>query len=159
FDEDAAALMMEAIATAAGDDQVTDRAQAARDAVKQHSKGGQTRGFPKLVETFGEKVASKVAEWLGRQQPAHEPPPAEPPSFVDPYADFVGPPFPLDVLPPTMVEFVKTEHRSMGADASGLAMAALAGVAGATHAETRVRAGEGWSERPILWVCLIGISS
>jgi hypothetical protein len=67
FDEDAAALMLEAIATAAGDEEKADRVQAARDAVKQHSNGKETRGFPKLVETFGEKVAAKVAEWLGYQ--------------------------------------------------------------------------------------------
>src|SRR5262249_27982743 len=28
---------------------------------------GETRGFPKLAEAFGEKVASKVAEWLSYQ--------------------------------------------------------------------------------------------
>ena len=67
LDEDEAALMLEAIAEAAGDEEEADRAQAARDAVKQHGNGGETRGLPKLVETFGEKVANKVAEWLGYQ--------------------------------------------------------------------------------------------
>ena len=67
LDEDAAALMLEAIATAAGDEQEADRVQAARDAVKQYGNGGETRGLPKLVETFGEKVANKAAEWLGYQ--------------------------------------------------------------------------------------------
>jgi hypothetical protein len=42
-------------------------------------------------------------------------PPTEP-SFVDPYAEFVGPEFPLHVLPPTLAKFVDTEHRAMGAD-------------------------------------------
>ena len=65
LDEDEAALMLEAIAEAAGDEQEADRVQAARDAVKQYSNGGETRGLPKLVETFGEKVANKAAEWLG----------------------------------------------------------------------------------------------
>jgi hypothetical protein len=64
LNEDATALMLEAIATAAGDEQAADRAQAGRDAVRQHDKGGDTRGLPKLVDIFGEKVASKVAEWL-----------------------------------------------------------------------------------------------
>jgi hypothetical protein len=82
-------------------------------------------------------------------------PPAES-SFVDPYADFAGPEFPLDVLPPTLANFVDTEHRAMGADPSAIAMAVLTTVAGAIHAETRVRAGEGWWERPILWTALVG---
>jgi hypothetical protein len=67
FDEDDAALMVEAVTEAAGDEEVPDRVQAARDAVKQYSNGKETRGFPKLVEAFGEKVAAKVTEWLGYQ--------------------------------------------------------------------------------------------
>jgi hypothetical protein len=76
--------------------------------------------------------------------------------FVDPYADFCGPEFPLDVLPPTLAKFVEAEHRAMGADPSALAMATLTAVAGAIHAETLVCAGESWWERPILWTFLIG---
>lgn len=81
--------------------------------------------------------------------------PAEP-SFVDPYAEFGGPEFPLDVLPPTLARFVDAEHRAMGADPSAIAMAVLTTVAGAINGETRVRAGEGWWERPILWTALVG---
>jgi hypothetical protein len=84
------------------------------------------------------------------------PPPPEERFFVDPYAEFAAPAFPLDVLPPTLANFVEAEHRAMGADPSALAMAALAAVAGAIHAETRARAGDGWYEPPILWVGLIG---
>jgi hypothetical protein len=35
-------------------------------------------------------------------------------------------------------------------------MAALTAVAGALHAETYVRAGEGWDEKPIIWTTLVG---
>ena len=77
-------------------------------------------------------------------------------SFVDPYAEFVGPEFPLDVLPPTLANFVNAEHRSMGGDPAAIAMAALTAVAGAIHAETQVRVGDGWYERPILWASLLG---
>ncbi len=35
-------------------------------------------------------------------------------------------------------------------------MAALTVVAGAIHAESRIRAGEGWWEKPILWTALLG---
>jgi hypothetical protein len=85
--------------------------------------------------------------------------PVEIGSFADPYAEFVGPPFPLDVLPPTFANFVVAQHRAMGADPSALAMAALTTVAGAIHAETVVRAGDGWWEKPILWTALIGAPS
>ncbi len=82
--------------------------------------------------------------------------PQLPPSFVDPYADFVGPAFPFDVLPPALTKFVDAEHRAMGADPSAIAMAVLTVVAGALHAETKIRAGEGWWEKPILWTALVG---
>ena len=78
------------------------------------------------------------------------------PSFVDPYAEFVGPEFPLEILPPTLAAFVDAEHRAMGADPAAIAMAALTAAAGAMHAETRVRMGEGWWEKPILWTILVG---
>jgi Protein of unknown function (DUF3987) len=88
--------------------------------------------------------------------PASGDTPQAEPSFVDPYAEFVGPDFPLDILPPTLSAFVEAEHRAMGADPSAIAMAALTAVAGAMHAETQVRAGDGWWERPILWTSLVG---
>jgi hypothetical protein len=93
------------------------------------------------------------------QRPALEIVPAESGSFADPWADFVGPEFPTGVLPPTLANFVDAEHRAMGADPSALAMAALTAVAGALHAETTVRLGQGWPERPIVWTALIGSPS
>ena len=81
------------------------------------------------------------------------------PSFVDPYDEFVGPEFPLDILPPALANFVNAEHRAMGADPSAIAMAALTALAGAMHAETRVRVGEGWWEKPIIWTALLGLPS
>jgi hypothetical protein len=76
------------------------------------------------------------------------------PSFVDPFSEFAGPAFPVDMLPPTLSNFVYAQQRALGADAAALAMAALAAVA--MHADTVIRASEGWWERPILWVALIG---
>ena len=94
---------------------------------------------------------------LAYQKPstAEANPPSEP-SFVDPFADFVGPEFPREVLPRMLVRFVDAEHRAMGADPSAIAMATLAAVAGAMHAETQVSMGEGWREKPIVWAVLLG---
>ena len=85
--------------------------------------------------------------------------PAPSTSFPDLWAEFVGPAFPLEVLPLPLAKFVDAEHHAMGADASALAMAALTAVAGAIHAETRVRMGDSWYERPILWTALVGSPS
>jgi hypothetical protein len=102
---------------------------------------------------FG-KIKSPLNLALQQQTQPQTPPPE--PSFVDPYAEFAGPVFPMDVLPPTLAKFVDAEHRAMGADPSALAMAVLTVVAGAMHAEARIRVGEGWWERPILWTVLVG---
>jgi Protein of unknown function (DUF3987)/Primase C terminal 2 (PriCT-2)/RepB DNA-primase from phage plasmid len=98
---------------------------------------------------------AKEHGWQGWSPPFVTPANTEP-SFVDPYAEFAGPEFPMDVLPPTLADFVAAQHQAMGADPSALAMSVLTAVAGAIHAETLVRAGEGWWERPILWTFLIG---
>lgn len=58
-------LCAEWIARGAQDEEWHDRIKAAHDAALAYKKGEKTRGYSKLKETFGEKVASKVAEWLG----------------------------------------------------------------------------------------------
>ena len=101
-------------------------------------------------------IRANAPEFSDTESPAAEDGAQADPSFVDPFAEFVGPEFPLDILPPTLAAFVDAEHRAMGADPAAIAMAALTAVAGAMHAETQVRAGDGWWEKPILWVSLIG---
>ncbi len=81
---------------------------------------------------------------------------AEPPSYADPYAEFVGPAFPASILPPVLKDLVEAEHQAMGADLSALAMALIAGVGAALTSETKVQVGDGWFERPIFWVALVG---
>lgn len=80
-------------------------------------------------------------------------------TFPDPWVEFVGPPFPMEILAPPLANFVDAEHRAMGADASALALASLTAAAGAIHAETCVHMGSGWSERPLLWTALVGSPS
>ncbi len=119
-------------------------------------------GWPscKLFQREGSKQCAtckhfgKIKSPLNLGRPLQTP--SAEPSFGDPYAEFVGPPFPFRVLSPTLAKFVDAEHRAMGADPSAIAMAALTTVAGAMHAETLIRAGEGWWERPILWTVLVG---
>ena len=113
-------------------------------------------------ESEGCKLCATCAHLPKNKSPLHlalpqqAPSPPVQPSFVDPYAEFAGPRLPLEVLPPTLRKFVDAEHRAMGADPSAIAMAALTAVAGAMHAETVMRVGEGWWERPILWTALVG---
>ena len=86
-------------------------------------------------------------------------PPPEEPSFADPYGDFVGPSFPISILPSVLADFVEAERQAMGADPAALAMGALSVVAGALHAKSKVQLGDGWFERPILWTMFVGSPS
>lgn len=83
-------------------------------------------------------------------------PVGEPTYYANPYSEFVGPTFPTSILPPLLADFVEAEHQSMGADVSALAMAALTAVGAALTSETRVQVGDGWYERPIFFIALIG---
>jgi hypothetical protein len=60
-----AEYLVGAIARAAGDSEWADRAQAARDAVKHSSAGGNTPGLPQLADIVGTPAARKIADWLG----------------------------------------------------------------------------------------------
>ncbi|HEY6466752.1 MAG TPA: DUF3987 domain-containing protein, partial [Candidatus Acidoferrales bacterium] len=114
----------------------------------------------RAIQSEGCKRCATCPHFSKNQSPLHltiaqKAAPAAP-LFVDPYAEFAGPKFPLRVLPPTLRSFVDAQQKAMGADPSAIAMAALTAVAGAIHAETIIQAGEGWWERPILWTALIG---
>jgi hypothetical protein len=76
--------------------------------------------------------------------------------YADPYSEFTGPQLPISILPLVVAEFVDAEHQAMGADPSALAMAAVAAVGAALTSETRVQVGDGWYERPITNVALVG---
>lgn len=131
---------------------------------KTHDRKELRLGWPscKAIQSEGCKLCATCVHLLKNKSPLHlalpQQAPSSPlqPSFVDPYAEFAGPAFPMDVLPPTLRKFVDAEYRAMGADPSAIAMAVLTAVAGAIHAETVMRVGEGWWERPILWTALVG---
>jgi len=137
---------------------------------KEREKAQKGLGWP-LCKTIGASgcTACKACPHFGagksplhftrRSLPSQVTASASSATFPDPWAEFVGPPFPLEILAPPLASFVDAEHRAMGADASALAMASLTAVAGAIHAETRVRMGSGWSERPLLWTALVGSPS
>jgi hypothetical protein len=84
---------------------------------------------------------------------AHEPGP-----LFDPWAEYVVPAFPLDILPAVARDFVSTQSVLIGCDPSALAMAVLGAMSGAlSHgfALRMMRHGK-WYENPRLWVLLVG---
>jgi putative DNA primase/helicase len=62
--------LAEGIARAAGDEEYRKRVDAACDSARGHLEGKPNIfGFPKVEEIFGERVAKKIAGWLGYSEP------------------------------------------------------------------------------------------
>jgi hypothetical protein len=67
-------------------------------------------------------------------------------------------PFPVDVLPPVIREFVKEGAASIGCDPVAIALPLLAALASSIGNTRRVRIKNGWLAPPILWTVIIGRS-
>jgi hypothetical protein len=79
------------------------------------------------------------------------------PPLFDPWEKYIVPPFPFDVLPSLVQDYVAAQSTVIGCDGSALAMAVLATFSGALHhafAVKMMRHGT-WFERPRLWVLLV----
>jgi hypothetical protein len=79
-------------------------------------------------------------------------------NLFDPWAQFVVPQFPLDILPGALRSFVETHGVVMGCDVSALAMAVLAALSGAIdhRFELKMMRNGKWCASPRLWVLLVG---
>jgi hypothetical protein len=58
---------IEAVASAAGDNELRDRIKVSDRTEQKLADGKRVRGFPAMCEAFGKGVAAKVATWLGYQ--------------------------------------------------------------------------------------------
>jgi hypothetical protein len=79
-------------------------------------------------------------------------------TLFDPWDRYSVPAFPLEVLPATLTDFVKSESAVIGCDPSALAMTALVAVSAALDhrfALKMMRNGNWWAS-PRLWVLLVG---
>ncbi len=65
WEEEGVAHFIEAVATVAGDEEVSMRAGAGKASAKRLAADRPATGWPKLAEFVGDTVADKVAEWLG----------------------------------------------------------------------------------------------
>ena len=90
-------------------------------------------------------------EYSTRREPPPEPEPAaptaEPVELFDPWGRYVVPPFPVEILPPTLRHFVTAQSELIGCERGALAMTALAAVSGALDhrfALKMLRNGDWW---------------
>jgi len=82
-------------------------------------------------------------------------------AIFDPWQEFVVPPFPIDVLPGVIGEFVTKKSADIGVDLSGMAMATLAACSGIIHHCSRINLKHHgtWWMHPNIWVLLVAQSS
>jgi Protein of unknown function (DUF3987) len=81
--------------------------------------------------------------------------------FFDPWAQFVVPDFPVQILPPIVRDFVEAQSRVIGVDRSSMAMSALGAISGAIPRSIKLkmlRHGD-WFVSACIWVLLYGDSS
>ena len=79
-------------------------------------------------------------------------------TLFDPWAHFIVPDFPLDILPPAIQDFVVAEARVIGCDISTMGMSVMCTFSGAINHSTSLkmmRHGQ-WYASPRLWVLLVG---
>ena len=85
-----------------------------------------------------------------------------PPKPIDVWQRAKCPPLPKGLLPEAIEDFATIQSDLMGADAAGLAMAALASCAAAIPDTIEIQPKEhdpSWTESPRLWVALVGLPS
>src|SRR5262245_28439876 len=82
---------------------------------------------------------------------------ATPPPVFDPWQRYIAPPFPFEILPPEVHQFVSSQGTVIGSDPSGIAMSALATFSGALHHgfQLKIQRHGSWYSRPRLWVLLV----
>ena len=112
------------------------------------------QGVGHLVDTAYEKVAENE-----EIEAVHAT--AAPDTLFDPWAEFIVPEFPLDILSPVTQKFVVAQAEVIGCDVSSMTMATLTAYSGAldhSNSLKMMRHGN-WYVTPRLWTLLNGDSS
>jgi hypothetical protein len=127
------------------------------------------RGFTVngIVALFAKYPTGIAARYRGRLQheiqqafdkiridPTTTTPETLPSPVFDPWQRYIVPAFPLDILPPVVQDYVKSQAAIIGCDISGLAMCVLGAFSGALHHgfALKMQLNGPWYERPRLWL-------
>src|SRR5215213_10055830 len=117
---------------------------------------------------FMERWGRALAQWNGKlaweasvAKPNAAPPKPSTPEGFNPWVKSPPPPFPMDTLPRGQQAYVTYEAANLGADAAGVAMAALTAMSGALDQRFRVKMRKfgDWYAPPRLWTMLVGESA
>ena len=103
-----AVTIVETAARIAGDEEWRSRGNDVRDTAQNLAAGKAVTGGPTLADLLdnGDKVVARLRDWLGLQRIGEDSTVWESPL---PFVEQVGPPFPVDVLPESVRDFVKAQ--------------------------------------------------
>jgi hypothetical protein len=153
WDAERVSRFVEAVAVAAGDDEVRMRADKAERTERQLHNGGHAWGWPKLAELLGKQgqaVVERVRQWLDLKQTR---PLAKRLRSIDTFT-----PFPHTCLPPPLNEFVLQSAAALGCDPSFVALPVLSTVASAIGNARVIQLKPGWVEPAVVWTAVVAES-
>jgi hypothetical protein len=146
--QDEAERIIGAAARAAGDEETRDRVRTVASSVKRLENNGKCTGAPSVKEAFGEAVTARLSDWLELKR------------FKEPRRQplIMPKPFPVDSLPAPIDRYVTNAAKSIGCDASMVALATLACLAGAVGNTRRIMLKASWIEPCIIWAVIVSES-
>ena len=129
---------------------------------KHLQEGKKTTGLTKLIEVLQlpGKCLDTFYEWLNDSGGNSEPWQGSSELF-DPWAEYIVPKFPLEILPPVAQEFVVAQGEVIGCDQASMAMCVLGAFSGAIDHRVKLKMMRhgNWFVSPRLWVLLSGEAS
>jgi DNA polymerase-1 len=136
---------MRAVLAAASDEEATKRLKVIEQTSAKLQDGKQITGWPtlqKLLGPLGADLVHRLQEWLGLLPKEA----AEPWEEPLPFATYLVPPFPLDCLPPILVNYVISVSRNRQTPPDLAAMLVLSVCGAGLAKKFRVSVREGWGE-------------
>jgi hypothetical protein len=148
---------VEALATATHDEERAKRIQAVPATACKRQRDGATTGWTRLEELIGptgKEVVRRVRQWLG-MMPRHAPGATAKIKVrtLEPFQ-----PFPVEVLPAPLSEYVRQGALALGCDPAYLALPVLVVVASAIGNTRTILLKRGWVEPSVLWAAIVGDS-
>ena len=139
----------------ADDDEPEDRRRAFEDTVKKFAAGLPVAGAAKCKELFGERVWSRVSEWLGLRAASCDDWETIDASILSDHKH-PAPELPLEVFGEKWASWVSEQAASKSAPNDYVAATLLASAASLIGNSRRVSAWNGFEQPSILWVARVG---
>lgn len=155
--EEGTRRFIEAVATAAGDEEVRMRLGVVEATARKLAGGENIRGWPSLIKLLGRDgpaLVAAVCDWLGiRPTPKRESPTKPGARLPPPYR-----PFPVDALPEPVRTFVIQEALALGCDEALLVLPALSVMASLIGNSRVIRLKRTWTEPSVIWTGVVSDS-